>query len=361
MIDQDTAQKIAEHAIKYQGYHNWVFEKIFEKTFGWVFIYNNKKYIEEGNPNYARYTTPLIVDRCDGTVQGTGTAMPGLLIQKYAEIRNQTYCLERQYNDRLSYLIGGIGEFFLFIHGMPGSSFSWSWIGTCISEHFRVIIPDLIGHGESAALEEKEYDNYIDVQVEEISSLLRNLGIDSLYIACHDIGVAIVGRLIEANPQLRIKGLILCAVNIVDPLTVFPAWSRKLLESPWSNQIIKRRLGTPDGLYSLVASSRKWAFLFWVNFTRHLSAKSLSTNYQVGKFLVKHKQEVYQSVIGVLAGLQVPTLIMWGTEDHIAPAGIAVQIRKQIPTATLNIYDGGHFLHEEHPQRFVEEIKSFLS
>jgi Immunity protein 35 len=48
-----------------------------ETDFGWVFFYNSKRYIETGVFSYALAgNAPVIVDRRDGSVTSTATAVP---------------------------------------------------------------------------------------------------------------------------------------------------------------------------------------------------------------------------------------------------------------------------------------------
>ena len=54
------------------------------------------------------------------------------------------------HGDRMAYRDQGDGEVLLLIHGMAGSSETWRSVIPLLSKKFRVIAPDLIGHGESA-------------------------------------------------------------------------------------------------------------------------------------------------------------------------------------------------------------------
>lgn len=48
-----------------------------EHDFGWVYFYNSKEYAETGDLNLSLVgNAPVIVDRVDGKLYGTGTAKP---------------------------------------------------------------------------------------------------------------------------------------------------------------------------------------------------------------------------------------------------------------------------------------------
>ena len=53
------------------------------------------------------------------------------------------------HGDRVAYRDEGAGEVLLLVHGMGGSSNSWSGVIPLLAKKYRVIAPDLLGHGES--------------------------------------------------------------------------------------------------------------------------------------------------------------------------------------------------------------------
>ena len=50
---------------------------------------------------------------------------------------------------RIGYRSGGSGPVIVLIHGMAGSSTTWRHVMPALTEHFTVIAPDLVGHGQS--------------------------------------------------------------------------------------------------------------------------------------------------------------------------------------------------------------------
>ena len=54
------------------------------------------------------------------------------------------------HGDRIAYRDAGDGHALLLIHGMAGSSATWRAIIPRLSKKYRVIAPDLLGHGKSA-------------------------------------------------------------------------------------------------------------------------------------------------------------------------------------------------------------------
>ena len=57
----------------------------------------------------------------------------------------------------------------------------------------------------------------------------------------------------------------------------------------------------------------------------------------------------------------VPTLIMWGDQDHIIPVDHAHATHRAVPASRLEIIEGsGHFPHVEMPDRFAEVLTDFV-
>jgi pimeloyl-ACP methyl ester carboxylesterase len=54
------------------------------------------------------------------------------------------------HGERVAYREAGAGETLLLIHGMAGSSATWRAVLPQLSTKYRVVAPDLFGHGESA-------------------------------------------------------------------------------------------------------------------------------------------------------------------------------------------------------------------
>jgi pimeloyl-ACP methyl ester carboxylesterase len=52
-------------------------------------------------------------------------------------------------SDATANLDEGAGEVLLLIHGMGGSSDSWSGVIPLLAKKYRVVAPDLLGHGKS--------------------------------------------------------------------------------------------------------------------------------------------------------------------------------------------------------------------
>ena len=94
---------------------------------------------------------------------------------------------------RMAYVDVGEGDAVLFLHGNPTSSFLWRNIIPHLSDVARCIAPDLIGMGDSDALDDPGPDSYRFVEHREyLDDLLVQLDIgDRITLVIHDWGSAL--------------------------------------------------------------------------------------------------------------------------------------------------------------------------
>ena len=73
----------------------------------------------------------------------------------------------------------------------------------------------------------------------------------------------------------------------------------------------------------------------------------------------------YRSSDAALAGqipqLNLPTLILWGSEDRLIPTEHGQRFHQDIAGSQLQVFEGlGHVPHEEDPEVTVQAVKRFL-
>jgi pimeloyl-ACP methyl ester carboxylesterase len=65
---------------------------------------------------------------------------------------------------------------------------------------------------------------------------------------------------------------------------------------------------------------------------------------------------------GMLAKVQVPTLLVWGADDRIMPLECGHLFQQALPNAQLRIVEGcGHFVHLDRPHELANTISEFTS
>src|SRR3954464_6710009 len=106
---------------------------------------------------------------------------------------------------RVIYRIAGSGPPVVLIHGMVNSSRHWEDVALRLADRYTVIAPDLIGHGDSAAV---RGDYSIGAHAASIRDMLAVIGIDRATIVGHSLGGGVAMQFFYQFPQ-RTERLVL--------------------------------------------------------------------------------------------------------------------------------------------------------
>ncbi|EMA38631.1 alpha/beta fold hydrolase [Halococcus hamelinensis] len=87
----------------------------------------------------------------------------------------------------------------VFLHGIPTWSFLWRDIAPAVAEDRRVIVPDLLGYGNSAMAD--GFDRSIRAQEAMLDELFADLGLDRVSLVSHDIGGGVALRYAAHHPD----------------------------------------------------------------------------------------------------------------------------------------------------------------
>jgi len=121
---------------------------------------------------------------------------------------------------RIAYLEAGTGDPIVLLHGNPTSSYLWRNVIPELENCGRVIVPDLIGQGESDKLPASEGpDRYsFEVAFDYLDGLLRAIDVDSdITWVIHDWGSGLGFHWAKHNPD-AVKGIAYMEA-IVMPIT----------------------------------------------------------------------------------------------------------------------------------------------
>lgn len=233
----------------------------------------------------------------------------------------------------LHYEITGQGEPLLWLHGFMGAGPDWQYIFSEPPAGFRLIAPDLRGHGASNnpsgefSFRQSAYD---------VLGLLDALHIDRL----RAIGVSGGGLTLLHIATLR--PALVDAMVIVSAPPYFPAQARAIqrqaseaMFGPAELDLMrKRHVGGAAQLQQLLAHAR-----------------GLADSYDDVSFTPPR-----------LGTISADTLIVFGDRDPLYPVSLAFELYSSIPKAHLWVVpDGGHSpVFGAAAPRFAETALSFL-
>ena len=96
------------------------------------------------------------------------------------------------------YREAGSGPNLVLIHGMINSSRHWRGVAERLADSYRVIAPDLIGHGDSAT---PRGDYSLGAHAASIRDLLATIGVERATIVGHSLGGGVAMQFFYQFPQ----------------------------------------------------------------------------------------------------------------------------------------------------------------
>ena len=265
---------------------------------------------------------------------------------------------------RVRYRIGGEGPPIVLIHGIAGSSETWTEVLPLLARDFTVVAPDLLGHGDSA---KPRGDYSLGAYASGIRDVLIALEIDRATFLSHSLGDGIAMQFTYQFPE-RLQRLVLVSsgglgkeVHLMLRLVALPAAEYVLpllVAQPFRNAgegmaAVFARLGfrAADDLEEF---ARGFASLGDVD-ARQAFVHTARSLIDIDGQRASARDRLY------LAS-DVPTLLIWGERDPIIPVDHGRRAQKEIPGSQLELFpDAGHFPHRQDPLRFVEALADFIA
>jgi len=226
----------------------------------------------------------------------------------------------------------------VFIHGAGGNHTLWGHQLAHVSQANTYAL-DLPGHGRSAGPGSHTIAGYRDA----VLAFLDALGLQKVVLAGHSMGGGIAQAFALAYPD-RVAGIILVGTGA--RLKVLPAILEGLLAdfTATIHRVTNYSYGpatSPDVIRS--------------------GEQDLLKNQPAvihGDFVACNDFDV----MGQLGRIQVPTLILVGTEDRMTPVKFARYLESNIPGSELVLIEGaGHMLMLEKPEEVTVAINRFVT
>jgi len=235
---------------------------------------------------------------------------------------------------QMHYEIVGEGDPLLLLHSGTQTSRMWDDFVDRFSEHYRLIIPDLRGHGGSTNPDGPWTTRQF---ADDVFDLLDHLKVDHVRAVGASAGAMTLLHMATSQPD-RIESLVVVGVG-----TYIPDECRQILatvttdgmeEAAWERLRAKHPHGD-DQIRALYA----WVASLAVDYTDMVFTPPL------------------------LATIQAPTLVVHGDRDYCFPASMAWDIYQAIPDSALWVVPkGGHVpITGANASRFADITLEFLS
>jgi pimeloyl-ACP methyl ester carboxylesterase len=247
---------------------------------------------------------------------------------------------------RIHYYAGGSGSPVVLVHGLGGRAEDWvKLMPQLVRDHHRVYALDLPGYGRSEWPRNAQYS--IAEQTDAVEAFMNNRHLDRTDLGGWSMGGWIAMRVALADPQRIRRLMIFDSAGTRFILNFDPS-----LFEPDTPQKLQRldNLLTPGPAPHVPEFVQRAIFRFvkihaWVvrrNMDSMLTGADLLT-----------PQDLHQ--------LRMPTLIVWGKEDHLIPLSVGEQMHRDVPQSELEIFDGcGHLAPGQCAAKVGPVVRGFL-
>jgi pimeloyl-ACP methyl ester carboxylesterase len=268
----------------------------------------------------------------------------------------------RLHGQRIAYRRRGEGPAVLLIHGMAGSSDTWTAALPLLADNFDVVAPDLPGHGQS---DKAPGDYSLGSYASVLRDLLAVLDIDRATIIGQSLGGGIAMQFAYQYPEAcdrlvlvdsgglgrevswMLRALALPGAELVMPV-LFPRFAKD-----WGDTVA--RFLHDRGIRSGRASES------WRAYASLTDAENRQAFIRTVRAVIDPGGQSVSAVDRLYLTAEMPTLIVWGNQDRIIPVAHAHAAHEAMPQSQLVIMEGvGHFPHVEEPVQFARTVAAFM-
>lgn len=242
------------------------------------------------------------------------------------------------------------GETVLMLQGLGADSRGWTLQRMAFGRRFHCIAVDNRGVGGSAGAP-------IPFTLEQMSNdavaVLDHAGIESAHVMGASMG-GVIAQLLAVNHPERVQSLVLACTACRHH-----EWRRELFEE-WAAAVEQRGMSAlaSEGLRWLIGPRLQRRLGLWLNLMARILLQATPEAFvaQVRAIL-----DATDDIRFELGHIDVPALVITGSQDLLTPFGDAEELAELIPTAQLaELRGAGHALMVEQPSAFNAAVMRFL-
>lgn len=239
----------------------------------------------------------------------------------------------------------------VFVHGIPTWGYLWRLIAPAFEDEFRVVVPDMVGYGNSDAGE--GFDRSIRAQEAALDDLLDQLGVESFTFVGHDIGGGAALRFAAHQPD-RVDRFV--ASNLV----CYDSWPVEFIVNlglPRTAEMDPEEFeGQLDFAFADGAAAEDPDPLFVEGMKapwrreggqRAISRAAVSTN-------TNHTTEIDYGAIDA------ELLCLWAEDDLMQPIEYGERLAEDVGGDVVRLSDAYHWVPQDAAADYRKELAAFL-
>lgn len=238
----------------------------------------------------------------------------------------------------------------ILVHGLYSDSTSMTSLAAALSTQFRVIAPDMLGHGRSSR---PEHFSLAD-QGRAVNHVITALGYERSAVVGVSMGSYVAAQAAIIDPA-RTSALVLVVPKAHGTTSSVAAYAAR--------QGIDLRTVAPEEVLALLAGA------MWSPSTPQQRRDEIMAAAQAEQIVLAPEEQaaVERSLANFdlrpgLPSITAPTLVVAGRFDGLNPPEAGEELAALVPGAVFTIYEkSGHMLTEEEPDRLVADLVAFIS
>ncbi|HWS28846.1 MAG TPA: alpha/beta hydrolase [Clostridia bacterium] len=254
---------------------------------------------------------------------------------------------------RMHYVEAGVGEPLILVHTIAQSVYTWRSAFNRLSEYYRVIAVDLLGHGYSDRPDTFGYT--IEEHAESLRLFMDAIGVKSAHFMGFSMSCAYVAQLAVTAPE-RMGRIIFLAPGGISPEMPLPV---RMIDSTVLGPIAAMLYGVHT-----VESVLSQCFFDLTCLTSEVATEYYRTiSDPAGRRAVRHSLHYFDdTVINTrLREVEQDILILQGGEDKWRSQTQAEFYHAAFKNACFAVVrNAGHLLHEEKPDKLLAATLEFI-
>lgn len=244
----------------------------------------------------------------------------------------------------------GSGRAVVLLHGYPFNRTLWRDQVSALRGDFRVIVPDLRGHGESTVTSGTAS---MEAMANDVAALLDRLNISVATIGGLSMGGYVALAFYRLFPS-RVESLVLAATR-----------AQADTEEARKNRAVQAEKARTEGMEGIADTMLPKLLTPDTvakrpEVVKHVRGMMASTNPE-GAAAALQGMAMRQDQTSLLPQITAPTLILVGREDVITPVADSESMHREISGSQLRVIENaGHVVNLERPEEFNLALSGFL-
>lgn len=252
----------------------------------------------------------------------------------------------------VSYHDSGSGKALFFLHSFGHNKNLWyPQLSHFAGRGYRVIAPDMPGHGESSF---DPANHTVDSIAETSIELLDKLGVNKAVVAGISIGGYILLKMMARRPDL-FEGMVMICTKAEADTDEIKARRRAQIENIRTNGLRAFvELTAPKRVGPRVVTERPWV-VDWIKLMNYtVSAEANAATLEAMALKADDS--------ATLPKITVPALVLSGSDDIFIPKDSPYNLEKGIKNSVHHVIEGaGHVASLEFPDEVNRHMETFLN